>query len=138
MLNSVSLLGRLTNDLEIKRSKINNKKYCNNTIAVDRGKDESGQKKEAMFVNFTIWENNAEYLVKYAKKGGRVLLSGYLDQTKQFNYEKNINEYELIFKVKNIEIIDWSEKKDNIDVNKSGVQTFKANDLTIENSDLPW
>lgn len=109
--NIVIISGRITRDLELKQSKISNNKYCSNSIAVDMGKDQKGNKKTA-FIPFTIWENNAEYLVKYAEKGSRIVLSGYLDQNKTFNHEKNCNEYELVFKPRQVEIIDWKKKEE--------------------------
>lgn len=108
--NLVVISGRITRELELKQSKLSNNKYCSNSIAVDLGKDQKGNKKTA-FIPFTLWENNAEYLVKYAEKGSRIVLSGYLDQNKTFNHEKNCNEYELVFKPKQVEIIDWKKKE---------------------------
>lgn len=110
-MNNTIIMGRISKDLELKQSKLSNNKYCSNSIAVDMGKDQKGNKKTA-FIPFTIWENNAEYLVKYAEKGSRIVLSGYLDQNKTFNHEKNCNEYELVFKPRQVEIIDWKKKEE--------------------------
>lgn len=110
-MNNTIIMGRITKDLELKQSKLSNNKYCSNSIAVDMGKDQKGNKKTA-FIPFTIWENNAEYLVKFAEKGSRIVLSGYLDQNKTFNHEKNCNEYELVFKPRQVEIIDWKKKEE--------------------------
>lgn len=111
-MNIVILEGRLVRELEYKKSNVNNKNYCSNCIAVDRGKDKEGNKREALFVNFVVWEKNAEYLYKYAKKGGRIILQGRLDQTKDFDYEKNITEYELKVVPTDIRIIDFKEKEE--------------------------
>lgn len=111
-MNIVILEGRLVRELEYKKSNVNNKNYCSNCIAVDRGKDKEGNKREALFVNFVVWEKNAEYLCKYAKKGGRIILQGRLDQTKDFDYEKNITEYELKVVPTDIRIIDFKEKEE--------------------------
>lgn len=108
-MNSVILMGRLVKDLELKKSGVANRTYSNNSIAVDRGKDKDGNKKESIFVNFNVWERNAEYLVNYAKKGSRVIIEGRLDQTKEYNHEKNINEYQLILVPTNITIIDFKD-----------------------------
>lgn len=131
--NIVIISGRITRDLELKQSKLSNNKYCSNSIAVDMGKDQKGNKKTA-FIPFTIWENNAEYLVKFAEKGSRVVLSGYLDQNKTFNHEKNCNEYELVFKPRQVEIIDWKKKEETKDVsNTEPFQDYKKEQEMINN-----
>ena len=159
MVNLVALQGRITRDLELKHSGVVNRKYCNNSIAIDRGKDKAGNKRDAVFINFTVWENNAEYLVKYAKKGGQVIIEGRLEQRKEFNYEKNINEYELYVVPTNITIIDFKERQEtsaltgelpNQDVNpensknpfeefgEMSYNTEIQNQFEINDDDLPW
>ena len=144
MVNLVVLQGRLTKDLELKFSPIANRKYCNNSIAIDKGKNKEGNKRDATFINFTVWENNAEYLVKYARKGGQVIIEGRLEQRKEYNYEKNINEYELYVVPTNITIIDFKEKQitENATTQKvnentvgySAISSIKSNEI-IENED---
>lgn len=144
MVNLVVLQGRLTKDLELKFSPIANRKYCNNSIAIDKGKNKEGNKRDATFINFTVWENNAEYLVKYAKKGGQVIIEGRLEQRKEYNYEKNINEYELYVVPTNITIIDFKEKQitENTTTQKvnentvgySAISSIKSNEI-IEDED---
>lgn len=119
-MNNTIIMGRLTKDLELKQSKLSNNKYCSNSIAVDMGKDQKGNKKTA-FIPFTIWESNAECLVKYAEKGSRVILYGYLDQNKTFNHEKNCNEYELVFKPRQVEIIDWKKKEETKEISNTEI-----------------
>jgi len=73
--NNVTLLGRLTRDVELKDTKTG-KKVGSFTIAVDKqGKDDS-----ASFIDVTVWEKTAEYVAQYAGKGLRVAVVGRLDQ----------------------------------------------------------
>ena len=145
--NIVIISGRITRDLELKQSKISNNKYCSSSIAVDMGKDQKGNKKTT-FIPFTLWENNAEYLVKYAEKGSRIVLTGYMDQNKTYNHEKNCNEYELVFKPKQVEIIDWKKKEEVKEISNTEIVQSVMNDedpfeqfgqqMEITDEDLPF
>lgn len=74
-LNNVTMLGRLVKDPEM-RTTSTGKQVCRFTLAVDkRGKDAG-----ANFFDCTAWEQRADFLGKYGKKGAQILVSGRLDQ----------------------------------------------------------
>lgn len=70
MINTCILEGRLTKDVELKKTQSNNS-YCRLTIAVDRGAD-----KGADFVNCVAWNKTAELICKYFAKGSPILVEG--------------------------------------------------------------
>lgn len=85
--NSITLVGRLTADPELKEfGGEKESKVVNFTIAVDRpGKDESGEKDTDFFRCFA-WNKLAEIIHNYAEKGRLVLASGRLENR---SYEKD-------------------------------------------------
>ena len=72
-MNLVCIDGRLTKDNEIKMT-TNNKKIISFSIANQRDKEHSD------FINCVAFENNAEFLNKYFKKGDGVNITGELRQ----------------------------------------------------------
>ena len=69
-MNKVLLLGRLTKDIEIKKTQ-SNLSVCDFSLAINQGKD-----KDAEFVNCQAWKETSELLAKYVKKGQQVAIEG--------------------------------------------------------------
>ena len=67
-MNNVSLIGRLTRDIEIKQA--GQSTMCKFSIAVDGGKDKTD------FVNCQAWTKTADFMAKFFSKGQRVGLTG--------------------------------------------------------------
>lgn len=80
-MNNVSLIGRLTKDVEERRTQ-NGTPVASFTLAVDRIKKEDG----ADFIHCIAWDKAAETIAKYVHKGDLFAVTGYI-QTR--NYEKN-------------------------------------------------
>ncbi len=79
MINHVVLVGRLTRDPELRRSN-SGTSVCSFTIAVDnRGKNPDGSK-TASFINCTVFQQNADNLTKFMRKGSLVGVDGRLNQ----------------------------------------------------------
>lgn len=78
MLNQVNLVGRLTKDVELQKT-TSGKSLCNFTIACNN-------RDKVDFISCVTWNQGAEYLAKYGKKGMVVVASGHLS-TK--SYEKD-------------------------------------------------
>ena len=73
--NSVTLMGRLTKDPEVKQT-TTGKNVCPFTIAVDKGYGQEGTN----FFDCESWNKTAEFVGQYLKKGDLVLVDGRLDQ----------------------------------------------------------
>lgn len=82
-MNQVLLVGNLTRDPEVKKTK-SGKSYIRFSVAVNDGKNEDGTPK-AQFIQCIAWEKTAELLDTYCKKGsklgviGRIVNSSYED-----------------------------------------------------------
>jgi single-strand DNA-binding protein len=72
-MNSVSLIGNLASDVEI-REVGEDKKVASFLLAVGRGGRDAG----ADFVGVSVWDRQAELCAEYLSKGRRIGLDGYL------------------------------------------------------------
>ena len=81
-MNYVSLLGRLTRDVEVTYTQ-SGKAYARFSIAVSRG---TSNRDEVDFINCIAWEKRAETISQYFKKGSRILVQGRITTG---SYEKN-------------------------------------------------
>lgn len=97
MLNSVNLIGRVTKDIEVRKTQ-SNKSVIRFTLAIDRGKD-----REASFIECQAWEGRADTIAKYVQKGNIVHISGEIinnnyekDGTKYYSYLVLVNGFTLL------------------------------------------
>lgn len=81
-MNKVILIGRITKDLELRRTNTN-LAYCKFTLAVNRMFSKNN---EADFINCVAWKKTAENLVKYMGKGSQI---GVVGNIQTGSYEKN-------------------------------------------------
>ena len=80
MLNSVSLTGRLTKDIELRETS-GGKAFARFTVAVNRI-----NKDEADFISVKVWNKVAENCAKFIGKGSLVAVSGRIETG---SYEKD-------------------------------------------------
>lgn len=78
MINRVVLVGRLTRDPELRRTS-SGIAVASFTIAVDN-RTKSGAEKTASFIPCTVWNQAADNLAKFTKKGSLVGVEGRLNQ----------------------------------------------------------
>lgn len=82
MINSVVLMGRLTADPEL-RTTTTGKSVCSFSIAVDRSFVRSGEERQADFINIVAWEQTANFVCRYFRKGSMIALTGSI-QTRRY------------------------------------------------------
>lgn len=83
-MNNVNLTGRLTRDVEL-RVNLSGSRVVNFTIAVD---DYFKEDRKTYFIRVVAWNNDADFLNKYAHKGDKVAVDGRLTQrTYEYNGE---------------------------------------------------
>lgn len=83
MINNVTLVGRLTKDVELKYTPAN-QAVAQFTLAVNRTFKNANGEREADFINCVIWRQSAENFANFVKKGALVGITGRI-QTR--NYE---------------------------------------------------
>lgn len=88
-MNSVVLIGRLTQDPELKYTQ-SGKAFCNFTLAVTR----EFKKDEADFIRCVAWEKTGEIIAQYLRKGNLFAVNGRLTIRKyeQDGQHKSITE----------------------------------------------
>lgn len=80
MLNQILVMGRLTNDPEIRQTATGHP-VANFTIACERDY-KSGDSKITDFIDVTAWNSSAEFVQKYFAKGRMAIVSGSLESSK--------------------------------------------------------
>ena len=83
MINNVTLVGRLTKDVELKYTP-SNVANVSFTLAVNRTFKNANGERETDFINCVIWRQVAENFANWAKKGALIGITGRI-QTR--NYE---------------------------------------------------
>lgn len=76
MLNHITIMGRLTRDVELRYTQ-SNTPVANYTVAVDRDFT-SGSEKQTDFIDCVAWRSTAEFASKYFHKGSMAVVSGRL------------------------------------------------------------
>jgi len=70
----LTIAGNVGNVKEVRES--GGEKVLNFSIAVDNGKDKSGEKREPLWVDCALWGKRAESLAPYIAKGSKLAVSG--------------------------------------------------------------
>ena len=91
MINNVVLVGRMTRDAELRYTP-QNQAVATFTLAVNRNfKNQSGER-EADFINCVIWNQQAENLANWAKKGALIGITGRI-QTRNYDNQQGQRVY---------------------------------------------
>ena len=106
-MNKVLLIGRLTNDIEL-RYTANQTAVASFALAINRGKDRDGNDRGADFPRCIAFNKAAETLSKYSKKGGRLAVEGHI-QTGSYQKQDGSTAYTTDIIVDRFEIIDWAD-----------------------------
>ena len=91
-MNKVILIGRLTNDPELKIINEKGTKVVNFSIAVSRGYKNANGEIETDFFPCVAWEKLGENLSQYVKKGDQVAVEGKL-QNRSYETETGLKRY---------------------------------------------
>lgn len=120
--NKVLLVGRLTKDIELKKTQ-SGKTVCNFSLAVQKTKD------EAIFVNCVAWEQVATTLSQFTHKGSKVGIEGRIDVR---SYEAPEGGKRLLTEII-VEQIELLDPKQN---NNGGTQPSLQ--ISIDDDELPF
>ena len=130
-MNNVNIIGRITKDVEVRKTSTN-KSVSSFSIAVDNLATKDGEKTTSFF-NCNAWNNVAETLSKYTRKGNRIAISGSLIQR---NYENKNGEKNSVVEINVNSITLIENKKENASVNRENKSV--ENDNKINDDDLPF
>ena len=94
MNNTLNLIGRVVKDIELKETK-NGSKFANVTIAIPRNFKNAEGIYETDFIDCRIYNNIAENVNEYVRKGDLIGIRGRL-QTEYYKKENGNNEKKLV------------------------------------------
>lgn len=132
-MNKVDLIGRVTKDIELKKTQ-SNISVVKFTLAVDKG---YGEKKRTNFIECQAWKSTADTMANYVLKGDMVGISGELinnnyesNGIKYYSYLVNVNELTLLPNKRNKAPAEknMSFKRNEIDVNSEFIQDTLSGD----------
>lgn len=128
-MNSVSLVGRLTRDPEIKYSE-SGKTIARFGIAVDRRKKDSG----ADFINIVAFDKTGEFIEKYFRKGQRIGITGRI-QTGSYDGKDGRKVYTFDVVADNVEFVESKGASAPTPANADG---FIAVPDSVDDDGLPF
>ncbi|MCY3067621.1 MULTISPECIES: single-stranded DNA-binding protein [Aerococcus] len=108
MNNIVSLVGRLTRNINIKYLD-NDKKVANFNLAVNSPYKDKDGNRTASFIACTVWGKTAENIAKYCNKGSLIGIEGRL-QSKVYLNKHDENTYSLWVNVTSFSILESKNK----------------------------
>ena len=125
-MNKVTLIGRLTKDVEIKEyGKGKEKgKYAKICLAIRGGVDKDGEE-VTDFIYCTLWGKTAEIAEKYAGKGALIALHGRLADNSYTDYDGEFV-YRMDVSINEIELLS-TKKKDSEDEDDEDEKPAKKN-----------
>ncbi len=91
MYNKVIMLGRITQDLELKTTP-SGVSVLTFSIAVDRRYQTKGEEKKSDFFNCVAWRNEADFISRFWSKGKPILIEGEL-QNRSYVDKNNVTKY---------------------------------------------
>lgn len=139
-MNSVSLIGRLTKDPELKQTS-SGIAFVNFSIAVQRQYKNSDGEYEADFINCIAWRTTAEFINKYFSKGSMIGVTGNI-QTRSWDGDDGKKRYATDVVVNTTTFC--GEKKNNSsnkvssDNDLNGFDTTGFTGLDGSEDDLPF
>jgi single-strand DNA-binding protein len=103
---NLTIAGNVGRDAELRRTKSGDD-VLGFSVAVDNGKDKSGNKRPTTWVQCSVWGKRAESLASHIRKGTKLVLSG----------RPGVNVYEgtgsLTISVQDLTFMGGGEQRDN-------------------------
>lgn len=141
MLNSTVLVGRLTDNAELRYTP-NNQAVATFRLAVNRNFKGQDGKREADFINCVIWRQQAENLANWAKKGALIGIVGRI-QTRSYENQQGQRVYVTEVVAENFQLLESQKERGNQPQANSQPdfrrnETMNANTMDISDDDLPF
>lgn len=133
-MNKVILKGNLVKDIELKYT-VSEQPVISNVIAV-KNDFKTGEEYLSEFINIKVWNHQAEYLNKYAKKGSSIYLEGRLTN-RSWDKEDGSKGYITEVVVSKIELL--KNPNQNEPASESTNETINDfNQIEISDDELPF
>ena len=136
-MNRVTLIGRLTFEVELKYIGQSQMACVRNKIAVNRGKDKDGNDKGADFIPVVFFGRQAENLERFSGKGLRVAVDGHI-KTGEYTTQSGEKRYTTDVIADRVEFIDWKENGGSGENRGSGSNDLPAGFQAVSGDDIPF
>lgn len=149
MINRVVLVGRLTKDVEVRKTQ-SGLSCANFTVACDRFRKKDDQEQSADFINCVAWRQAADFLGSYAQKGTMIGVDGRI-QTRSYENAQGAKVYVTEVVADNVQILETkkaaapssdrprgTESYKTKDISTSPADIFNESDIEISSDDLPF
>ena len=137
MINRVVLVGRLVRDPELRRTQTN-QAVTTFTVAVDN-RFSKDREKSASFIPVTCWNQTAEFVAQYLKKGSLVGSDGRLQQR---SYENNAGAKVNVIEIIADSVQSLESKQEGSSANQGGYQAdvppSEEVGVDVSDDDLPF
>ena len=136
-MNNVSLIGRLTADIEIRKT-TGGKSVTNFCIAVNRRFQREGEQ-TADFINCVAWNATADFIGKYFNKGDSIALVGEI-QTRNYDNDNGQKVYVTEVLVNNVEFCGGKKQTDDTTPTETAKPAAKPKPklVPIDDDELPF
>ena len=143
MINRVVIVGRLSRDPELRKTN-NGTSVASITVAVDNIARDSEGNKTASFIPVTLWNQRADFIAQYGRKGTLIGVEGRLNQRSyKRNDGSNANVIEVI--ADNVTLLGSKSSKDSAADENSGsgytidkLSNDDLEDTELADEDLPF
>jgi len=108
-MNSVSLIGRLTKDPDVRYGAESQNAVCRLSIAIDRGKDRNGEDMGADFPTVVCFGKTAENCERFLKKGRLVGVQGRI-RTGKYENKSGQTVYTTEVYADRVEFLEWGDR----------------------------
>lgn len=138
MLNQVTMMGRLTSDPELKKTK-SDVSVCTVRIAVDRDFiDKATGNRKCDFFDVTTWRGTADFLSKFFQKGRMIVVSGRL-ATQKYQDKNGNDRVSTYIEAENIYFADSKRDSGNTQVSAApATAPMDYPELPDSEGDLPF
>ena len=135
-MNNVSLVGRLTKDVELKYTG-SQTAVASGTLAVNRQFKNANGEREVDFINFVAWRKPAEILSSYASKGSQIGITGRI-QTRSYEGNDGKRVYVTEVVAESINLLDSRSSNEQQPPQKQETPFNNSSQMDVSDLDLPF
>ena len=136
MLNTVVLMGRLTDEPNIK-SLDSDKKVMKFCLAVERSQTSKNEERKTDFIDCIAWEKTAEFISKYFQKGDAVIVEGRIE-TRQYEDKQGNKRKSIYVLVNNVNFCALKKGENNQSQEKPQKSRENNSNNWLNDEDLPF
>lgn len=135
-MNNVSLVGRLTKDVELKYTG-SQTAVAAGTLAVNRQFKSANGEKETDFINIVAWRKTAEILSNYASKGSQIGVTGRI-QTRNYEDKDGKRVYVTEVVAESINLLDSRSSNEQQPAQKQETPFGNSKPMDVSDDMLPF